>query len=428
MSRGYKFAGLLMLCLGIGAPSLFAQEGGPEGIVPMQGNAAGVVANPVADLSGMTGTAGAAGSDSVLKSNVLKPEEEKTDEEDSKKVEWGGYISAGYFGNTCGAHWNGNASTSSHNGGGFDAIYLNAYKAASVDKCGMDFGWGVDFAFGEDTRFMRTVAGWDEDWITGHDSQGNGTYGFAMPQLFGEVAINSMKFQFGHFYTPLGYEAIKTPDRYFYSRGLSFDTLPATHTGVIGTYTGMEKMEVSAGWFNGNDQGFTNEMGGSLVYAGITLKPTDHFSLRYGVTAGDFEDQITLIAGRSHSFGSVHTWVADLALSDKLNAITTVDYHSKSEIGELNTRTVLGQHLYYTANDCWKLGGRVEWERDRNLTLNEESELFSFAIGPHWSPCANDKLVFRPEIRFDHSTAPLYGKNLDKNDQLCLGIDAYCKF
>lgn len=214
MNRDCKIAGLMLLCLGIGTPLLLAQES----VAPPQFGISGADASPAHPGSFSAGLMTAKLSENVGGDITSKPEEEKA-QEDVPKTEWGGYISAGFFGNTCGAHWNGNANTSSHNGGGFDAIYLNAYKAASLERCGVDFGWGVDFAFGEDTRFMRTVTGWDEDWITGHDSKGNETYGFAMPQIFGEMAVNAMKFQFGHFYTPLGYELIKTSDRYFYSRG-----------------------------------------------------------------------------------------------------------------------------------------------------------------------------------------------------------------
>ncbi|MDO5567204.1 MAG: outer membrane beta-barrel protein, partial [Planctomycetia bacterium] len=119
-----------------------------------------------------------------------------------------GYVNAGFLANTRGAHWNGNASTGSRSGGGLQGAYISAVKKAETCKAGGDWGFGTDFMFGEDSRICRVYNGFDESWWTGRNGRGNPWYGFAMPQLYTEFAVQHWTVQLGHFYTPLGYEPV----------------------------------------------------------------------------------------------------------------------------------------------------------------------------------------------------------------------------
>lgn len=345
----------------------------------------------------------------------------------TESIEWSGYLDAGLLCNTYGADSNGNVFTGSESGGRFSGAYLRAKKTAKFDS-GLDWGFGVDFGFGEETRAMRTVCGFDQDWYTGHDRFGAPTYGFAMPQLYGEAALGKWRVDFGHFYTTLGYEGLPATDRFFYSSGLSYDSLPSTHTGVLFSYAGFDKLEMRGGWVNGTDDGFTDELGGSMFLAYFKYTLSEQCALVYSFLVGDLEDYTAASPRgpvfRRHQYGSYHSWFADVKLGEDWNAVTTVDYQDLRDIECAHT-TVFGQHLYRTFSDRLRLGARIEWEKTSYAGIDEE--LFDMTFGANWKPCGLKYLLIRPEIRYDHSLQSVYDDG-SKQDQLCLGGDVLLSF
>lgn len=338
-----------------------------------------------------------------------------------------GYANAGVLVNTWGAHWNGNTSTGSRSGGGLQGIYLSALKEAKTCQEGGDWGFGADLIFGEDSRICRVYNGFDESWWTGQDGYGNPWYGFAMPQLYSEFAIRHWTIRAGHFYTPLGYEPVPASGRFFFSTGLSYDSLPATHTGGLLKYNGIENFEASVGWVNGNDEGFSNRAGGSLLLGFFKYKFCDHMSLAYGFAAGDFHDTLLDNLVPYHVHGTIHTWVLETAVNPCLNLVTTADLQNRN--GDTNsTITTLGQYIYRRLNDHWRVGLRAEWQRFDNEDA-QAHELTSVTLGVNWSPNGNEKVFrIRPEIRYDHNTNKPFGRQEDKPDQLCFGGDMIYQF
>src|SRR5690606_10530387 len=83
---------------------------------------------------------------------------------------------------------------------------------------GLDFGGRADFIYGTDAQktqaFGNPPGVWDEDWDFGE-------YGWAIPQLYGEVAYGDFSVKIGKFFTIMGYEAITAPDNFFYSHALT---------------------------------------------------------------------------------------------------------------------------------------------------------------------------------------------------------------
>ena len=273
-------------------------------------------------------------------------------------VDWRGYVNAGYFTNTRGAEKNGNVNANSWAQGAFNAAYVRAAKEAANNGRGFDWGFDVDFMFGEDARITRVERGLDEDWVTGHDADGNATYGFALPQLYADFALNNWGLRAGHFYSLLGYEGVPATDRFFYSSGLAYDALPTSHTGVLVSYNGWEKAAVRAGWVNGINQGFSAESGGNLLLGDVAIPLGEQFSFRYALAAGDFFNDIV------HTQGSMHSITLEASPSEPLKLATTVDWqYLKTDSIDTATNVVLGQHAYFTFNDRWKAGARIEWER-----------------------------------------------------------------
>ena len=95
------------------------------------------------------------------------------------------------------------------------------------------FGFRADLMYGQDAddtqAFGNPPGTWD--YLNGFD-EGAG-YGWAIPQLYGEVALGEhVTVKAGHFYTLVGYEVVTAPDNFFFSHAMTmFNSEPFTHTG-----------------------------------------------------------------------------------------------------------------------------------------------------------------------------------------------------
>lgn len=338
-----------------------------------------------------------------------------------------GYVNAGYFGNTNGSDFNGNANTGAESGGALNGAYLSIGKSAENNGYGFNYGFKTDIAFGEDTRFMRVNSGLDEDWYTGHDRHHNDTYGFALPQAYMDVAMNNWLVRMGHFYTPLGYEGARADGRFFYTRSLSFDSLPVVQTGAMAYYKGIQGLELGFGWTNGLNEGFDDEDGGSLAMLSAKYHFNERTYIKYAAAAGDIFD-IESDNEEFQMYGQLHSFVLESKLNCCLTAATTVDYQKYGIRGDDadSERLVLGQHFYRQMNEYWTLGVRMEWQKD-DEEAKADSEFTSLTFGANWRPMASDNLVLRPEIRYDKCTQNIYNDNED-GDQISLGMDVMFLF
>ena len=90
---------------------------------------------------------------------------------------------------------------------------MYAEKVADGSQ-GLDWGFRADVMYGIDSAdtqaFGNNPGRWD--FINGWDF--GGTYGWAMPQLYGEIAAGDFSVIIGHFYTLLGYEVVTAPDNF----------------------------------------------------------------------------------------------------------------------------------------------------------------------------------------------------------------------
>lgn len=256
---------------------------------------------------------------------------------------------------------------------------------------GLDWGFRADIMYGTDAAktqaFGNPAGSWD--FQNGWD-QGGG-YGWAMPQLYGEVAYGDWSVIAGHFYTLVGYEVVTAPDNFFYSHALTmFNSEPFTHTGVLATYSGFEDIEFYGGWTSGWDTGFDDFNGGSSWLGGFNASLSDDVSFTYISTAGNFGSRSQGESGYSHSL------VFDVALSNDLNYVfqsDLVSIDSNNGAVTANDQVGINQYLFYTLNDCWAVGGRVEWWRNDGFDYHQAT------VGVNYKPHAN--VVIRPEVRYD---------------------------
>lgn len=260
--------------------------------------------------------------------------------------------------------------------------WLWVEKALSGDHCRIDWGFRFDYMYGTDAAKTQAFGGngWDND----PRFDRNGGYGWAIPQLYAEVGQGDFSVKLGHFYTLVGYEAVTSPDNFFYSHALTmFNTEPFTHTGVLATYGVNENLEVYAGWTAGWDTGFEHEMDGSNFLGGFSTAVSDDVSLTYITTAGNFG----AIGGQAYS----HSIVADVALSEDATYVFQTDYKRVDETRDDDIG--INQYLFYDYDECVGLGARMEWWKD------EGTSQYALTGGINYRPHAN--VVFRPEVRLD---------------------------
>ena len=284
-------------------------------------------------------------------------------------------------------------------------------KTAEATACSWDWGfradvmYGVDAAdtqaFGNSVDGAGNARGWDTGW-------NHGIYGFALPQLYGEVAYGDLSVKVGHFYTLIGYEVVTAPDNFFFSHAYTMNNSePFTHTGAIGTYSLNDNVTVYGGWTLGWDTGFDQFDEGSNFLGGVSLTLTDEVDLIYMTTIGDF--------GARGSDGYMHSLIFDVDVTDRLNYVFQSDLLQVDSTGE-NTIGI-NQYLFYTINDCWAIGNRTEWWKNDLLgaaAANGNVSNYETTFGLNYRPNAN--FVVRPEIRHDWTPAADF-------DQTIFGVD-----
>ena len=337
----------------------------------------------------------------------------KLDPCDESCLNIGGWISSGY-------HSESNDLFNSHPDRlNLHQAWLYAEKVAD-GSCGLDWGFRADIMYGvdaQDTQAFGNPVG-SFDYLNGWD---HGIYGWAMPQLYGEVAYGDWSVKFGHFFKLVGYETVTAPDNFFYSHAMTFyNSEPFTHTGVLATRTVNDELTVYAGWTLGWDTGFDQLNQGSNYLGGFSYALSEDLTATYISTIGNF--------GWRGTSGYMSSLVLDMNLTDKLNYIFQNDILRVDGTGE--DTVDINQYLIYTVNDCLAVGARMEWYKADFLTGyaphggvilpgSGNVSYYAATFGANYKPHAN--LTLRPEYRHDWSPAAGY-------EQGIFGIDAIFTF
>ncbi|MEO1059626.1 MAG: outer membrane beta-barrel protein [Actinomycetota bacterium] len=298
------------------------------------------------------------------------------------------------------------------------------FEKVADGSCGLDWGFRADIMYGTDAAKTQAFGNDPGEWDFANGWDRGGGYGWAMPQLYGEVAYGDLSIIAGHFYTLIGYEVVTAPDNFFYSHALTmFNSEPFTHTGALATYSGLDNVELYAGWTAGWDTGFDDSLGGSSWLGGFSTNLTDDIAFTYISTAGNFGARSGGEDGYSHSL------VFDVALSDDLNYVfqsDVVGYDANAVNGGIaNDQVGINQYLFYTINDCWAAGGRMEWWK------SDGSSFQALTMGLNYRPHAN--VVIRPEVRYDWTGSDAAAQFVGYNGQndyenWSFGMDAVITF
>ena len=329
-------------------------------------------------------------------------------DDDGGEITFGGWIQMGYHSGVTPAATARNDALSFNNHPdrlNLHQGWLYAEKVADGSE-GLDWGFRMDAMYGvdaSDTQAFGNPAGsWDNSGSFGR----GGGYGFAIPQLYAELAKGDWSIKAGHFYTLIGYEVVTAPDNFFYSHALTmFNSEPFTHTGVLATYAAGDDTTIYAGWTAGWDTGFDSLNGGSSFLGGFSTAVGEDATFTYIATAGNFG----LRSGGANGYS--HSLLLDIALSDDLNLVLQSDLVRVSATGDddLGVNT----YLIKSISDKVGIGARTEWWK------NEGVSQYAATFGLNVKPM--DNLIIRPELRYDWDD-PNVGS------ETTFGIDAILTF
>ena len=278
---------------------------------------------------------------------------------------------------------------------------------------GLDFGGRIDVVYGTDAQKSQSY-GNPGGRVRGGGrfdaSLDHGVYGWAIPQLYGEVASGDFSVMVGHFISTIGYEETQANENFFHSHSLSFyDSEPFTHTGFLSKYDGFERLTLYGGWTAGWDTGFDQLNGGSNFLGGVDWQALDEVKLSYHVAWGNFGWRD---GGGDGSY--VHSVVLKADLTDKLQYVAHSDLLDTNNGPASQIETIgLVQYLIYEWNDIVGMGGRCEWWKRDGTSHYEITGGLNLQM--------LKSTVLRPEVRHDWSPGRGY-------DETVFAIDAVVEY
>ncbi len=356
-----------------------------------------------------------------------------------------GWVNGGFMANA-------DSPTSGYNGpyntidrsneGNLNQLYLLAER--DLPECGWGVGGRADLMYGQDfflaqSKGLELNQDGSTDWNTG-------SYGIALPQAYASIGNQNLSALVGHFDSLMGYETIAAEDNFFYSKSYHYQfARPNGHWGGLVNWSPYCGLSLQAGLQMG-----WNALDAEQDEVGFIGKVRyDHCSgiwTSFAMITGDEFNNEAQDAAVTDDFTARtnFSWLVGVPVCCQLDYVAHAFYGVQDDIaaagGEANWYGI-DHYLYYTVNDCWKVGARVEWFNDADGTrvgLNRANnatvpplagDFYSATVGINWSPNAN--ITIRPEARYDwqqDNAAALAYDDRNSDEQFTYGIDAIIKF
>lgn len=287
-------------------------------------------------------------------------------------------------------------------------LHQNWFYLAKEARAGAnwDYGFRADAVYGVDAPFLQAFgnpgpSGFDNGWDYGR-------YGWAMPQLYTEIANCNWRFKAGRFLSPIGYESIPSIDNFFYSRTfLRTYTEPYTMTGILGERTVNDRFSLLLGGSLGWDTAFDRNNGGFNLISGVRYRVNQN--VRVGLT-GSFGD-----TGIRNS-GTLNSAYAEMRLTNRLCYVVQGDVLNLSGQDDLG----LVNGLFYHISPKLAFGSRVEWWKSDLAATAPSRSSYNYTFGANYRPTRN--VVVRPELRTD------WGAIATNPGNMLFGLDAIFAF
>jgi hypothetical protein len=280
--------------------------------------------------------------------------------------------------------------------------WLFVEKEANSKSGELAFGFRFDGMYGVDGPDTQSFGNQAGNWDLDPAYTRGGNYGWAIPQLYGEVAMGDLSVKIGHFYTLAGYEVVGSPGNFFYSHAITmYNSEPFTHTGAIATYEMNDCTSLYGGWTAGWDTGFDQFGDGSTFLGGFSRTINDDASFSYITSFGDL--------GARGDDAYSHSMILDLQLTERLQTVFQSDVLRVNGTGEDNFALV--NYMFYTLSDRLTFGRRIEWWKGDNVTgyaphggdLPSSGSHSQYEATYGFNYKATGNLTVRPEYRYDWS-------------------------
>jgi hypothetical protein len=323
-----------------------------------------------------------------------------------------------------------------------DKISLNIERTVDLTKKVFDVGFHGEGLFGADAALIHSNGLMDMQ--TGRNQ-------WDLLQAYVDVTLPGLPVRlrvgkwielagFEHFSANI-YGAFGDPARALYSYSYQFlYAEPGTQTGALATFVLNPQWTFDAGVTRGWNQS-TRDANGSLDFLGrVTYTPSDKTSIIFVMTDGP---EFPTGAGENLPPGDSSWWTAlDLVITHKVN--------DKLGLG-LGFDCVVAPHIpglpdgakqwggvagyvSYAIDPHFTLNTRLEWYKDAAngfstgapVGANTYEATVGVAIKPFPKDGIPSHLLFRPEVRYDHSNRPVFDGG--RQDQLTFSVGALFAF
>jgi hypothetical protein len=353
-----------------------------------------------------------------------------------------GWLAGGIMGNQAAApsSFNGPVTFADRDDGQFNQAYGVIERTIDTGGYGWDLGGRIDVLYGSDYIFTQAIGlelrpDGSPHWNANRD------YGLALPQAYAEIGYNDLSVKLGHFYTVLGYEVVPATGNFFYSHAYTMQYgEPFTHTGVLATWAASENLSLIGGFVNGWDA-FDREVDTGAGLAGFAWAGDRGINLAFNLLMSPNEPTLVGTLTNRNVYSVVLSWdlndqwqyVLQHDLGWQQGADPSRDFTGWAEWYGVN------QYLFYTINECWKAGARIEWFRDDDgvrvgglrpgnpmPAAGFVGNFYALTLGINWTPTSN--LIVRPEVRYDwfdgdSLAGPRPYDDGDRDDQFLYGLD-----
>ncbi|MGA2533797.1 MAG: outer membrane beta-barrel protein [Candidatus Aminicenantales bacterium] len=324
-----------------------------------------------------------------------------------------------------------------------DKISLNIERTVDPTKKAFDVGFHVEGVFGADAAFIHSNGMMDAQ--TGRNQ-------WDLLQAYVDVTLPGLpvRLRVGKWIELAGFEqfsaniygAFGDPARALYSYSYQFlYAEPGTQTGVLATFLLSPQWTFDAGFTRGWNQS-TRDANDSLDFLGrVTFTPNDKTSIIFVMTEGP---EFPAGVGKNLPPGDDSDWWTALDLvitrkvTDKLSLGLGFDYVDAPHIpglpGGAKQWGGVSGYVSYAIDPHFTLNTRLEWYKDASNGFSTgapvSSNSYEATVGVASKPFPADHflshLLFRPEVRYDHSDRPVFDGG--HQNQWTFSVDALFTF
>jgi len=325
-----------------------------------------------------------------------------------------------------------------------DKVSLNVERTVDPAKKQFDLGGRMEGIFGADAALIHSNGMWD--------TQNPSHNQWDLLQAYVDMALPYIpaRLRFGKWIELAGFEqfsaniygAFGDPARALYTYSYQFlYAEPGTQTGLLATYALNSQWTFDAGTTLGWNQSL-RDANHALDFLGrVTFTPSNKTTVIFVMTEGP-----EFPAGVGHNLApgdNDHWWTAmDLVVTHKVNDKLSLglgfDYVETPNIPGLQEGTKqwggVAGYASCALNQYLTLNTRLEWYDDAadgfSTGAPVGSNYYEATVGVAIKPFPKDKnlsgLLFRPEVRYDHSDRSVF--NNTGRDQLTFSMDGLVTF